>query len=288
MPLKLNSDASINRVICKKAFTLVELLVVIAIIALLLSIMMPALSKARQHARRVICGSNLKQQGIAFGAYATSNRDRYPISVHYGNWPFGVTREPEGNVGSYPYRHWLPAGQGALLANGYIGSLKFLYCPSLGPTEHLSYKNVLTTYQQDYQRSGNVKDIWYYALFISYPYWVGFAWPGAIEVEVSALKRGVAESVMAGSGKVVATDIISVDGSVINATSKFSEAYKYPHKFANHKERGTMNGGSSLFNDGSVRWDSFRTMAEHWGTSTHYDRFRFFDRQAFAPGVWWF
>jgi len=53
----------------KNAFTLVELLVVIAIIALLMSILMPALSRVRTQAKTVICQSNLKQWGICFAMY---------------------------------------------------------------------------------------------------------------------------------------------------------------------------------------------------------------------------
>jgi prepilin-type N-terminal cleavage/methylation domain-containing protein len=60
----------------KRGFTLIELLVVIAIIALLLSIIAPALKKARSHARTVICGSNLKQFSTGLEMYEMENNYR--------------------------------------------------------------------------------------------------------------------------------------------------------------------------------------------------------------------
>lgn len=63
----------------KKQFTLIELLVVIAIIAILASILMPALSSARKRARTTTCINNLKQLGLVFHAYAENNVDLPPL-----------------------------------------------------------------------------------------------------------------------------------------------------------------------------------------------------------------
>ncbi len=59
-----------------KAFTLIELLVVIAIIAILMSVLMPALKRAREGGKRASCLSNLKQMTLAWNMYADENDDR--------------------------------------------------------------------------------------------------------------------------------------------------------------------------------------------------------------------
>jgi len=66
-------------------FTLIELLVVISIIAILLSIMMPALNRARGMAKRTVCLSNMRQMGLTVQEYLMDSDDHLPPTSHVGD-----------------------------------------------------------------------------------------------------------------------------------------------------------------------------------------------------------
>jgi competence protein ComGC len=72
------SKCQIGKEIKKRAFTLVDLLVVIATIALLMSVLMPALARLRQRAFRINCGTNLSQIGKAMYFYANDYDNEFP------------------------------------------------------------------------------------------------------------------------------------------------------------------------------------------------------------------
>ena len=67
---------------CLAGFTLIELLVVVSIIALLVAILLPSLSRAREQARSLVCCTNLSQLGLAAMLYAADNDDRFPPCIN--------------------------------------------------------------------------------------------------------------------------------------------------------------------------------------------------------------
>jgi len=114
------------------AFTLVELLVVIGIIALLIAILMPSLSRARQQSQRIQCMSNMRQLGMATMQYTTENKGWFPRAAGGGSafddWIYWesarATTRDEGRLVKYLGTRFVEAH--------YI-------CPSDNLNGHLTY-----------------------------------------------------------------------------------------------------------------------------------------------------
>lgn len=115
----------------RHAFTLIELLVVISIIALLVAILLPALSTARKEAKAIQCGANIRQIALAVHMYANDNQDLLP---------------PYQNRAVSPSVYWMTLVSEYLHSHRQLGSSDVFYCPDFERPAGTGSTTTRTTY----------------------------------------------------------------------------------------------------------------------------------------------
>jgi prepilin-type N-terminal cleavage/methylation domain-containing protein/prepilin-type processing-associated H-X9-DG protein len=113
----------------KRGFTLIELLVVIAIIAILAGMLLPALARAREEARKAVCKGNLKQIGLSCIMYSNDYDESWPRN--------STTSTVDGTVSL------------SLLFDNYLSSEQVLKCPSTDTKPEVSGTTLTTSYLYD-------------------------------------------------------------------------------------------------------------------------------------------
>ena len=218
----------------KAGFTLIELLVVISIIALLLSILIPSLRKAKMQCRQVICASNLRQTSLTVYFYAEDNKSTLPYIP-------GVT--DECSTGPNLYR---VGNRGLdLLLELYFETFKIWHCPAITGAPPIDDSLNTRTMR--------------YATYYYFPSrtWPDFGKPGAQLISLNKVNNPASKAMMQDrfEGHLVDNGIKYNHGGgnivwpnmSINPASGFrlGELYK------------DGDGANILFYDGSVEWYRF-------------------------------
>ena len=215
------------------AFTLIELLVVIAIIAILAALLLPALSRAKEKAKRIQCVSNLRQLGVGMTIYAGDNEDRVVVAR---NGSVQNCLNPIDAAAAKQVGLVVQAGGSSVWA-----------CPN---------RPGLPIYEASY-------DQW----VLGYQYFGGIAtWnnPAGSFPSRSPVKLGNAKA----SWVLAADTVMKIAGSW-GGNDDPSRLYTYANMPQHRGRSGLPEGGNQVFCDGSARWIKFTEMSflHTWNSS---------------------
>ena len=244
------------RLTTRSGFTLIELLVVIAIIALLLSIVIPSLSKAREHARKAICSSNQKQMGLSFRIYAEENKGIFPPQAAT-IWPWDIS-------------YWTTD---LILASG--GDKGVFYCPNnrqMNPDEDIWWRwyevattGTLTLSKPEptalADRQSHYRVSSYFFILETFRYYQTPSIPRP-PLTGTPRKQWVSrlQTLPNPSAVELITDSVIKQGNTYSEVSGGAAAFNIYNRSNHLDQNGKALGGSILFADGHGQWRALDQM----------------------------
>lgn len=238
-----------QKIVKRNGFTLVELLVAITIIAIMISLLVPALSRAQSLAQRVQCSANLRSIGQAIQIYAANYRNQYPVP---GQGAQNGTELPFENMvnGLQQNGQWAPAGLSLLYTTQTINNPTIFYCSQ--PGYFGPFCSVTGQYLPAMVKAGGAIN-W---SKVAYGYCYYYQIKQSRFVPQSNLYNAIqfTQTPIDSGASILAGDITA------NWFGNWNSPGPLPASNHDVSATGQPDGGNNLYNDGSVSWQNLNQM----------------------------